>query len=277
MNHVLKYVKSVKALDYEVPSVNTYWADKATHSIVRVTRFEKKTQESFQESVVCLEYLDSGIRFDHTLDRLHAEFIRVSTPPSEKPFAWFRKFFDKRQILSMRDVERLSLDSLQHLYVMNGLSVGSFVKHRAHSKVPFSIPKLIIPLSGSLRALSVWESWAPLDLLAHYKLPTILESQFFRSAVARGHLYILSTKYARHLLAQSETQSEIQRMKEVADFVAGQRLPRSLGLDDVPTDKQDMPPYYSDLEVSGTSNGAFASTLSKHVEIYSGADDYEED
>lgn len=251
MNHVLKYIHGIEPLDDDLPSINTYWADRTTHTVAKVMRFEEATDEPFSQSVVRLEFVGSGMEFRQTVKQLKADFIRVSTPPSEKPFSWFRKFFDKRQILSLRDVEKTPSDQLQHLYVMNGLSVASFVKHQAHTKIPFPIPKLIIPMreqpdSGKpSRMISVWESWAPVDLLEQYKPSRILDSEEFMRAVAQGHLYILSTKYARHLMAQSETRAEIQRMIHVEEFVKREGAPRSLVNDAPPTA---LPPHYKDLE-----------------------------
>lgn len=280
MNHVLKYVHGVDTLDDTIPTKGTYWADRKNLAVARVLKIEEATQEKFSKSVVHLEYLYSRTAFSLTVEKLNADFVAISTPPAHKPFAWLRKFFDKRQILSIRDIERMPQHKLHHLYVMNGLCVDSFVKHRVHTKIPFPVPKLIIPLSdkpngkSGASTLFVWESWVPVDLLTQYTASTILNSECFRSAHAQGHLYILSTKYADHLLAQQDTQAEIQRMKETKEFVGREGAPRSLTAGNVPSNKiAPLPPHYKDLEVNNTSSGG-VSTLSKNVEIHREGEGY---
>jgi hypothetical protein len=267
MNHVLKYIHGVETLEYEIPCPGMYWADRTTHLMVRVVKFEEASQDMFPKSAVHLEIVRSRVPFSLTVEELRKNYVRISTPPSEKPFAWLRKFFEKRRTLSVRDLERTPQDKLEHLYVMNGLTVESFMKHRTFTKIPFPIPKQIIPIrkpeaGARFLSLSVWESWAPVDLLEQYDPSTILASKEFRDAVAVGSLYVLSEKYAKRLLSQQETQAEIERLAQMQQFIANFQ-PSFRAVANGPTDNQ--PAHYADLEADHNTSGP--NTLSKNVEI----------
>lgn len=270
-SHVLKYVHGVTPIDQDEVSLNSYWADRRTHQLHKVVA----TTVSGPVSVASLKKLSlaTGVprMFEH--DHLRQDFVQVSQPLSEKSFAWFRKLFDKRKILTLHDVE--TTPYLKHLYVMNGLSMESVMWHRKQvfTKVPFPIPQLAIALQnekGRTECLKIHPSFVPVDVLQLFKASILFESNDFHNAVNNGQLYILDPAYAQSLLAQPEFVEEAERMRQVEEYVLN-TVSRTITEDSVnaPASKTQAP-YYKDLVTANSTKSPNPNTLSKNVQLYPG-------
>ena len=283
-NHILKYIRGVVPVPYETPTIGTYWADRRFSNVYKIERFDKVPQEPYDvDTFIILRHLKSGYELRVPATRLVADFERVSRPPEESPFYFITRFFDRRKILSVQDLERPWF-SFPHVYVMNGLTLPSVHTHKKHvmAQIPFPIPELMLTLapadgskSGKSEPIKIHGSFVPVDLTKLISIRRLVDSTDFRRAVLNEHLFILSPGYARHILKSQASIDEVKRLKQVQEFVESQNTAKRATGDSVMAaarSKDNVPPYYSSLLIDNDMDLTTESTLSSRVEIF-GSDD----
>lgn len=133
--------------------------------------------------------------------------------------------------MSSYSLNQLAKDNNESVFVLNTTPE----KFGKPSRVCFDITHG----GGQVRSILVDISWIPQDLSMQAPKSVILESPYFRTAIQRGHLKLVSPKDAEIALSEPEAVEERNRLNKIStDFMtadaefSGDVLPRELERED---------------------------------------------